>query len=178
MPGVYKFLLAGFKGPFNLALTMESEQFIDSVWKRVNGKYRKVLSVNGKVVGVELQQKPGGVLVSIYHPPNQVENLTGKVLGLVKEMLRVEDDFNLIYRELSRDPVMKNLLKIYNGLRLVKYADLFECLMVFLLSANTNLKRLNQMVSLLTRVYGYPSGSLTGRFYTPSPSPKPCLTWT
>ena len=40
------------KGPLNLKFTMESEQFTNSNWRRIGEKYRKVVKIKGKLVGL------------------------------------------------------------------------------------------------------------------------------
>lgn len=138
------------KGPLNLKFTMESEQFTNSNWGRIGEKYRKVVKIKGKLVGLEVWQegsveKPK-IHVKIYCKNKvKVEDFKSRII----QELGLNYDLEAVYDKLENDAVSKKLINQFRGLRLVRYLNLEECLITYQLSANTMIKRLEQMCEAL-----------------------------
>jgi len=146
------------RGPLSLKITMESEQYINASWRRLEGSYRTAFSVNSDLVGVEVQE-----LGSLEKPSLEVRVLSPgdfSNLHMVRDRVmgefRLSEDLEAVYEVLGRDPVARKLTHQYRGLRLVKYPNPDECLLVYQLSTNTTIARLDTMVNCLKARYGFP----------------------
>ncbi|MFP4169455.1 MAG: DNA-3-methyladenine glycosylase family protein [Methanomassiliicoccales archaeon] len=85
---------------------------------------------------------------------------------LVRRYLRADDDLRLIYREISADPVVADLVRRYHGLRLIRQ-DPWECSLSYLLATHANFPRIQRMVEAVCREFGRPLEF--GRYSFPSP---------
>lgn len=83
----------------------------------------------------------------------------------IERYFRADDDLDLIYREISKDPFIEGLVKEYNGLRLLRQEH-WECTATYLLATNANVKRIGQMVGSVCRMFGKDLG---GHYSFPSP---------
>ena len=150
MENKFSILSWEIKGPLNLDLTMKSEQYTNSNWGRIGGRYRKVVWFNGKLYGLEVWQegsteKPE-IHVKIYSK-REVEEETVKSFRLrIFRELGLNYDLNLVYEKLGEDEVAGRLVEEFFGLRLIRYINPEECLITYQLSANTTIKRLEQMI--------------------------------
>lgn len=90
---------------------------------------------------------------------------TGSDAGTLKKYFRDDDDLDLIYRDISRDPVIADLVERYHGLRILRQEH-WECTATYLLATNANVKRIGSMVESVCRVFGRDLG---GRFSFPRP---------
>lgn len=83
---------------------------------------------------------------------------------------RMDDDIQAIYDDLSkRDRKMAGLVKRYPGMRVMRI-DPWECLVFFILSANTNIPRIHQSMEKISQAFG--SGTSLNsrdRFTFPTP---------
>jgi N-glycosylase/DNA lyase len=66
---------------------------------------------------------------------------------------RLYDDQSIINKVLSKDPIISNIYKKYNGLRLTRQ-DPFQCIISFVCASNTNIKRIRYMLKNITRKFG------------------------
>ncbi|HET7643474.1 MAG TPA: DNA glycosylase [Nitrososphaeraceae archaeon] len=66
---------------------------------------------------------------------------------------RLYDDQSIINKVLSKDLVVSNIYKKYNGLRLTRQ-DPFQCIISFVCASNTNIKRIRYMLKNITRKFG------------------------
>ena len=66
---------------------------------------------------------------------------------------RLYDDSSLINKVLSKDPIISNIYKKYNGLRLTRQ-DPFQCIISFVCASNTNIKRIRFMLKNITKKFG------------------------
>ncbi len=83
----------------------------------------------------------------------------------VHEVFRLGDDMGAIIGEVSRDPLVKSLVALYPGLRLMRQ-DPEQCLFSFLCASNTNIPMIRRMLRALCRNFGK-EVELDGRtFYT------------
>ena len=72
-----------------------------------------------------------------------------------QEMFRLGDDTNKIFLEISRDPLIHELVNIYPGLRLMRQEP-HQCLFSFVCASNTNIPMIRRMLCSLTRKFGKP----------------------
>ena len=66
---------------------------------------------------------------------------------------RLYDDQFIINKVLSKDLIISNIYKKYNGLRLTRQ-DPFQCIISFVCASNTNIKRIRYMLKNITRKFG------------------------
>lgn len=69
------------------------------------------------------------------------------------EVFRLDDDAGAILDEISRDPLVKSLLGVYPGLRLMRQ-DAEQCLFSFLCASNTNIPMIRRMLRSLCNRFG------------------------
>ncbi|RLI02542.1 hypothetical protein DRO30_02475 [Candidatus Bathyarchaeota archaeon] len=147
------------KGPLNLELTMESKQFTNSNWKKVGKNYRSILKVDNKsIVGLEVEQHGSTdepqLHVNVFYVGKKPENLDDFIMKKIFYEFGLSYNLDDVYNELKDDPVAKNLITEYKGLRLIRYFDVEECLITYQLSANTLISRLEQMLEALKQKLG------------------------
>ncbi len=70
-----------------------------------------------------------------------------------RDIFRLDDDVSAIFEEISKDPLMKNLLELYPGLRLMRQ-DPEQCLFSFLCASNTNIPMIRRMLKSLCNRFG------------------------
>ncbi len=72
----------------------------------------------------------------------------------LRQHFRLDDDIDAIYADLrKRDGKMAMLVERYPGLRVMRI-DPWECLVFFILSANTNISRIHQSMEKISRAFG------------------------
>lgn len=147
------------KGSLNLELTMESKQFTNSNWKKVGKSYRNTLKVDNKsIVGLEVKQHGSTdepqLHVNVFYVDKKPENLDDFIMKKIFYEFGLSYNLDDVYNELKDDPVAKNLITEYKGLRLIRYFDVEECLITYQLSANTLISRLEQMLEALKQKLG------------------------
>ncbi len=144
------------QGPLNLKLTMESEQFTNSNWRRLQDNYRTLMKTEEGLIGLEVRQE-GSVekpklCVKIYCT-KRFDDVNFVKARLVREF-GLDHNLESVYRELGEDPIAKKIVNRYRGLRLVRYIDPEECLITYHLSTNTTIQRLEQMLESLKKRFG------------------------
>ena len=150
-------MLLQANGPFDLAHTLESGQAFR--WRRDGAWFQGTV---GGVVFHATQAKEGVEFTS--SPRSEDETA-----GLLGSYLRLDDDLPGIYRRLRRDPPMRESLRAYPGLRLVRQ-DPWECLVTFVISIYSNIPRITGHVDDLCRSYGDPIPGCDGAFAFPPPA--------
>ncbi|MHA1521012.1 MAG: DNA-3-methyladenine glycosylase family protein [Promethearchaeota archaeon] len=75
------------------------------------------------------------------------------LLSKIREFLRMEDDYLTIQNSVKVDPLMEKVIQKTNGLHLVKQ-DPFECAISYLLSQCSNIPRITQNLSYLSKMFG------------------------
>lgn len=93
----------------------------------------------------------------------------GEMAGELSRYLRLDDDLEAIYEDISRDSRVASMVDRYRGLRLLR-VDPWECLLSFICSANSNLARIHANVEDMARSLGT-AVSLNGktRYILPEP---------
>lgn len=145
------------RGPFNLFHTLSTGQAFR--WRFESGWWYGV--VGGSVwkarqagAGIELDSWP--------EPPSAIA-------PLARRYFRLDDDLDAIYGRLRDDARVAGAIREYHGLRLVRQ-DPWECLVSFIISAFSNVRRIAGHIEQLSRICGEPIG-LDGHPRHTFPSP-------
>jgi len=131
------------RGPLNLALTLETGQAFR--WRQEDEWYRGVVGRNiwkVRQMSRALEIRSGPEPASL-------------VAGEARSYFRLDDDLGAIYRELGRDERVARAIRKYRGLRLVRQ-DPWECMVSFIISAYSNVKRITKHIEDLSLAYGDP----------------------
>jgi N-glycosylase/DNA lyase len=73
-----------------------------------------------------------------------------------QKMFRLGDDTRTIFGEISRDPLVRRLVRAYPGLRLMRQEP-HQCLFSFVCASNTNIPMIRRMLHSMTRKFGRPA---------------------
>ena len=76
-------------------------------------------------------------------------------IEILNRYFRMDDDISNIYREISADERVSQMVNLYQGLRLLRL-DPWECLIAFICSANSNLSRIHQVMENMANHFGEP----------------------
>lgn len=71
----------------------------------------------------------------------------------LRRYLRLDDDLEAIYEDISRDACISSLVQRFRGMRLVRQ-DVWECSASYLLASYSNVPRIKMMIEALCRTYG------------------------
>ncbi|MBI5635346.1 hypothetical protein HY993_00090 [Candidatus Micrarchaeota archaeon] len=116
---------------FDLELTMDSGQTPTFTWMKIGSQHYKKIGGGHEIrlgENKELQPSKGFEKQS-------------------REMLRLDDDLQGIYKKISRgNKVLQSAVAEYSGLRLTK-SDAWETTVCFLVSQNNNIARIKKIVS-------------------------------
>ena len=146
------------KGPFNLALTLASGQTFR--WQRKGDWHYGVVGQNiWKIC------QAGRALE--FHSAPEPEDATA---ALARSYFRLDDDLTAIYRRIGEDRNIQAAIRRYKGLRLLRQ-DPWECLVSFVISAYSNIRRITGHVERLSAAYGEPV-SMDGHRRHTFPSPQ------
>ena len=147
--------------PFDLAATLECGQ--GHRWLKTDDNWYESV-IGGDLVRIRQVGSPHG----------EVEfDCTGdepQIAHHLRQHFRLDDDIQTIYEDLSkRDRKMAGLVRRYPGLRVMRI-DPWECLVFFILSANTNIPRIHQSMEKISRAFGSRiSLNCRDRFTFPTP---------
>ena len=130
--------------PFDLSASLESGQ--SHRWIKEDNWYSSIIDNTY----IKLRQDPDG---SIYFLSNR--NCGDSNIDIIKRYFRLDDDISSVYREISKDQRVSEMVKIYPGLRLLRL-DPWECLVAFICSANSNLSRIHQVMENIANSFGDP----------------------
>jgi N-glycosylase/DNA lyase len=88
---------------------------------------------------------------------------------VLRDYLRLDDDLNAIYRSIDRDGHMHDVIARHKGMRLLRQEP-WECLIAFILSANSNIPRISATMENMSRRLGKHLSFRRHDYYTfPSP---------
>ena len=130
--------------PFDLSASLESGQ--SHRWIKEDNWYSSIIDNTY----IKLRQDPDG---SIHFLSNR--NCGDSNIDIIKRYFRLDDDISSVYREISKDQRVSEMVKIYPGLRLLRL-DPWECLVAFICSANSNLSRIHQVMENIANSFGDP----------------------
>lgn len=86
--------------------------------------------------------------------------------AFLRSYLRLDDDLEAIYRDISRDECIASIIDRFRGMRLIRQ-DPWECSASYLLASYSNVPRIKKMIENLCRTYGRMLPD--GRYAFPSP---------
>lgn len=95
-------------------------------------------------------------VVKIHHEADTLRCITsGDALGssFVRGYFRFEEPFDEVLESIAKDPVMKEAVQRFYGLRLMQQ-EKWECLASFLLATNANIPRIRKMVASVCAAFG------------------------
>ncbi len=149
--------------PCDFVASVESGQ--SHRWEK-DGDWHWCILAGRIIKARSLVQGPGSVAIEYEASPQ------GDPEGLEDELsrhLRLDDDLEAIYKDISRDSRVAAMVEGYRGLRLLR-VDPWECLLSFICSANSNLARIHANVEDMARSLGT-AVSLNGttRYILPEP---------
>ena len=142
---------------FDLASTLESGQAFR--WRREGQWYHGVIYGNAvqlrqHLLGVEFRSSPT--------PEAQMEST-------LRDYLRLDDDLEAIYHAIDRDEHMRDVIACHRGMRLLRQEP-WECLIAFILSANSNIPRISATMENMSRRLGRHLAFRRRSYYTfPAP---------
>ena len=150
--------------PLHLAHTLESGQAFR--WVRAGSDegeegqwFRGVILDNV----VEIGQVPGGMEFRCA-PEDE-----SKLLPLIRDYLRLDDDLEAIYASITVDGRIGTAIAEYRGMRVLRQEP-WECLVSFICSANSNISRISANLEAMSIQFGRLIG-LPGRQGNTFPTP-------
>ncbi len=131
--------------PFNLSVSLESGQ--SHRWIKEDEWYSSII---GNTY-IKIRQDLDGSIHFISNIKDEAFNIE-----LLNRYFRIDDNISNIYREISDDERVSQMVSLYPGLRLLRL-DPWECLIAFICSANSNLSRIHQVMENMANHFGEPS---------------------
>ncbi len=92
------------------------------------------------------------------------------VIPLLQSYFRLDDDLDAIHAEICHDRRVAEVVKRYPGLRILRQEP-WECLVAYICSANSNIKRIHQVLENIAVSFGEPielNGDVRHSFPTPA----------
>ena len=77
------------------------------------------------------------------------------VIPLLQSYFRMDDDLAAIHAQIYRDERVAAMAARYPGLRILRQEP-WECLVAYICSANSNIKRIHQVMENISEALGYP----------------------
>ena len=130
--------------PFNLSVSLESGQ--SHRWIKEDEWYSSII---GNTY-IKIRQDLDGSIHFISNIKDEAFNIE-----LLNRYFRIDDNISNIYREISDDERVSQMVSLYPGLRLLRL-DPWECLIAFICSANSNLSRIHQVMENMANHFGEP----------------------
>jgi N-glycosylase/DNA lyase len=124
--------------PFNLDYTLDCGQVFR--WNKRNEWWYGV--VDGSII--KMKQKDDQLIFDSSPPKNP---------DFMKQYLRLHDDLPEILLQINRDEIINNAIKKFCGLHLVNQ-DPWECLISYVCSRRTKIKKIKTIVYKLSRLFG------------------------
>ena len=144
--------------PFDLASTLESGQ--SHRWVKEDNWYIRVLYSNLVKIR-QIEDK-----IEWYSSPSSEQDM----IVLLKDYFRLDDDLDNIYKQITQDQRVSEMVAKYPGLRLLRQ-DPWECTIAFICSANSNIPRIHKVIENLSNTFGS-SLQLDGHTRYSFPSPQ------
>ena len=89
--------------------------------------------------------------------------------NLKTDFFRKNDDFDKIINSISRDKIVRNTIRKYSGLRILRQ-DPFQCLISFIISSNSNIQKIKMSLEKISKKFGTKTKFENNEFYL---FPKP-----
>lgn len=114
---------------------------------QVRGRYRRALRIGGADHAVDLWLDPGGVDL-------RSERLDDGAVSLVRRMFDLDTDITAVDARLGADPLLAPLVREAPGVRITRYADIFEAVILTVLGQQVSLGAARLFGSRLVAAYG------------------------
>jgi N-glycosylase/DNA lyase len=125
--------------PFNLDYTLDSGQVFR--WRRTGEWWCGVVS------GGVLKVRQEGEAIRCVSSSDDIDS------AFVSSYFRLDEDLDHMLATISKDETITKAIERFYGLRLIRQ-DRWECLASFVLATNTNIPRIQKMVSDISTMYG------------------------
>ncbi len=86
------------------------------------------------------------------------------------EFFRLSDNYDMMLKSISKDPVIRRAVKKYRGLRLLRQ-DPFQCYISFIVSSNSNIPNIRLRLKKLCQKFGKKKSFKNDTYYV-FPNPK------
>ena len=143
--------------PLDIESTLFSGQTFR--WRRRNGWYEGVLF--GTIVLV--REKQGGIEFAA------AEHDADAISARLRDYCSLDVDLNAVYSALSRDPLLRERIDQYRGMRVLRQSP-WETTLAFLCAQNSNVPRITRNVEDICKAFGEPvsrDGRTRHRYPTP-----------
>jgi N-glycosylase/DNA lyase len=91
----------------------------------------------------------GSDILAIYPESNKIRSLSKKPI----DIFRQDDDSAQIIQSITKDKIVKNAVKRFPGLRLLRQ-DPFQCYISFIVSSNSNIQKIRLVLQNLCKKFG------------------------
>ncbi len=140
----FKISKTKFKGPFNLKLTLDSDQCPSDIWCLKNGKYTTFIELKNNWIPIAVWEEK--------------ENLFFECKEDISEKLLYHfwSDYYLLrfYSEFASDKYISKAINFCQGLRLMRDWDINYRIIEAILTQNASVKQIRNMESNLRNFYG------------------------
>ena len=158
-------MLIPFTESFDLSSTLESGQAFR--WnKNDESNPEGIQSYTGVIFNnlVKLSHSSHGIDFSCSPDPEST------LKPLIQNYLRLDDDLNVIYKDIGTDDRIKSSIAKYPGMRLIRQEP-WECLISFICSSNSNIPRIRTNIKDMSKYFGH-TISLNNQFDSTFPTPE------
>lgn len=91
----------------------------------------------------------GSDILAIYYGSNEIRSFSKRPMDLFRQ----DDDTAQIIHSITKDKVVKNAVKRFPGLRLLRQ-DPFQCYISFIISSNSNIQKIRLVLQNLCKKFG------------------------
>lgn len=137
-------MLINYTFPFSLQYTLESGQSFR--WKKYC--FNESLCYEGVVADniIYLSQDLNSIRIESSGNSKLIKNH-------IINYLKLDEDINRVYKNISKDIYINSAINKYRGMRLLRQ-DPWECLISFICSSNSNIKRISKNIEDICIEYG------------------------
>lgn len=140
-------------------------------------KVYRLVRVAASSAWIEVAGREDGVMVRILAVSSPIPDLETSIAAFVREWLDLDTNLHPFYRQMDGCPVMRPLVRAYEGLRLVGVPDLFEALCWAIMGQQINLAFAYTLKRRFVTSFGE-SHAFGGRVYSLFPTPSRIATLT
>ena len=134
--------------PYNLKETLHSGQAFR--WETINSvEIQSPVWHQGIINNHQVRLAQSNTHIHLW----ATKKYTPTEISFVISYLRIDDDLEKIYSEITKDKYMESALKKYPGLHILNQSP-WETLITFICSANNNIPRIRQLVLLMSINFG------------------------
>jgi N-glycosylase/DNA lyase len=146
---------------FNPELTINSGQMF--LWQKIRHAWYGIHTDH--VLKLSIEERPN----DLKNSPIKYESFPDDH-GWEKRLFRMDDDIDKILNTISFDPLVRNSIRRFEGLRVMRQ-DPIQCMFSFLCASNINIQRIRKILFNLCRQFGKKITVNGDQFFTfPTPS--------